>query len=244
MDRPPAPQATWYPPPLWAKYRAVQINFGRKWRASQPTVVIFNKYCTEFKTAPFNCLQLEYLQKIVHLLLKLSINVVYKDGHDLHWANKNTPSSITDLEWFNSRRTKGRTTTTLANLAVYNPTLSFNEMQMGVLAQAPITITIQGGGTGIMPGYFASDVIVFHKRGRELTNGNNLYNGMLERFAGANYFVANTEQTLLQLVEERVALVNQAYSIPQGIPFPKICSHVHADISTAGQFADRLLDTW
>jgi hypothetical protein len=97
--------------------------------------------------------------------------------------------------------------------------LSFNEVQLRVLARASHVITVQGG-PAVFSSYFTAaagggggggEVVVLHRQGQEVRH--NEYDALFARFAGARHTVTRSEEELVGAVQARAPLWRQALSV-------------------------------
>jgi hypothetical protein len=98
--------------------------------------------------------------------------------------------------------------------------LSFNEVQLRVLARASHVITVQGG-PAVFSSYFTAaaggggggggEVVVLHRQGQEVRH--NEYDALFARFAGARHTVTRSEEELVAAVQARAPLWRQALSV-------------------------------
>jgi len=150
----------WVAPP----YKDIYKNNRFVWE--KETIIISNKFCTEWDERPYNYISLPVLEKIL-LMLKDKYQIIYWRPEKEHIAtDQNQIESLGDFDLI-SRYPE---VLTLRQLQENNRDLSFNRLQMKVFANCEHFISVQGGNS-VLASYFGGTNIIYTKKGRELLTG-------------------------------------------------------------------------
>jgi hypothetical protein len=190
--------SSWIPPPLRAHFHKAPVSVPPGWNATRPTVVIQNKFNMEWDSAPVNFLSLAVLQQLIEVLRVYNVQVVY--NRPLQYADNSDVLQLGDHDWLERHAPEVMTMQTLA-AANRVSHLSYNDIQLRIMARADHFISVQGG-CAIFAGYFAQggDVVVLHRRGGEVSPSHNEYEQLFEQLGGARYTVTFDEDQLLHAV--------------------------------------------
>lgn len=172
-------------------YRAEYENKIFQW--SKPTLIISNKYNTEWGAAPVNFINLAELERIFDLLID-DYKIVYNRPLPSNVASDNSEtSSFTDLDLVS----KYDDVTTMQDLHEMHPEFTFNELQLRVYANCRHFISVQGGNA-VLASYFGGVNVVKALRGQETRRGDFRYFPM---FAGTTVFPCTSEFLFVRTVE-------------------------------------------
>lgn len=177
----------WLPVPLKDFYRNKKICF------SKPTLIVSNKYNTEWGDNPINFLSIDVLNEIFNIL-KVKYQIIYNRPESALIVNDN--STIMELdektllenhpEVFNMKE-----------LYQSKKIKSFNEFQIRVYAGCSSFISVQGGNS-VLASYFGGTNIIYAVKGLELEM--NEYNTIYPRLSGTKIWHSDTYEKLIDYV--------------------------------------------
>lgn len=179
----------WTPPDFRLRYDG-GYDFGFR----KPLLLVFNKFNGEWNGPPINFLSKEFL---------ISLLQATEDRYQLIYFRPTSEivadeSEVYDLEEKECLRRAG--VVLVEELCEKHRNLSFNELQLHLISQSDVRISVQGGATymnSLLPG----DLYVLHRRGEEMSAGTY---GALERLAIDQIQVFDDEREILTRLNDRL----------------------------------------
>jgi hypothetical protein len=152
----------------------------------KPLLIINNKYSKEWHQQPINFLNVDTIEEIVKyfndLYQIIYIRPLYTNNY-LGFSNDDRvgytseeiliDDELKDFEMIKSYKT----ILTIDDILNNHKNLSYNELKCMLFANCDNYITVQGGGTNMLP-YFAKKTVILHKQGLELSRG--FYDGFFK----------------------------------------------------------------
>ncbi|MDR4499246.1 MAG: hypothetical protein MRK02_15210 [Candidatus Scalindua sp.] len=179
--------AQWIAPP----YKNIYSNSRFEW--DREIVVIFNKYNIEWGGQPCNYLDINILESIVKLLSP-RYQIIYNRPDNHHISDN---GEILDLKEKKLLK-RCNNLTLFDDLNEKNPDLTFNTLQMMILANCSKFISVQGGNA-VLASYFGGENIIYTKRGRELWYGD--YNHY-PLYSGTRLYLCTDYNQLLERIRK------------------------------------------
>ncbi len=184
----------WQAPDFGARYSGqLDLPFEK------PLLLIFNKYNVEWDHPPVNFLSVGLLKRIVAEMAD-QFQIVYL---------RPTKGIIVDHMPLGELNEKDmlRELGVIMGEDLYEnyQQISFNEFQLGLLAQSKLRVSVQGG-SAYMNAFFAGDLLILHRYGQEMRHGN--YDDF-ERMGATRVTVFNEEDRLLNDLIKRGRTVNR-----------------------------------
>jgi glycosyltransferase involved in cell wall biosynthesis len=182
------------PPPFKKYYQNTAIRFLK------PTLVICNRYNSEWEGEPINYINVETLQKLFEIFHK-NYQIVYVNQiffgsayeDDAKPMHLNEMSIVSDF--------CGDVITLLDLIKLY-PNSSINELQCRIYSGCERFIS-SNGGFGILCSYFGGENIIFSKLCRELDPSVNSFYGWYSRFSKATISLAKKESDLIDICKRK-----------------------------------------
>jgi len=189
IHRPSLDFDVWSPPPLKEKYRNNKFVFDK------PTLCICNRVNSEWGRGAINYFDTDILQRMF-MSLRDKYHIVYFniEGRPEFYDGV-TPISINDTELC---RQYG--ITTIHDLHRKNPNLSFNTVQLMVMANCERFITMNGGYS-ILASYMGGVNLIYTRESRELLPNVNSYYRWYHRFGGSRIEHANNYEDFENLID-------------------------------------------
>jgi hypothetical protein len=185
----------WTPPPYKERFRTDRFGFDRE------LCVVLNKSSSERYLrrgfAP-NSMDTELALEVVGRL-RTKYTVVYcrPRAADIVPDHQRIREPG-DIEAIGSRHPD---VLTIQQLHADNRDLSFNELQLSVLAGAERFVSVLGGGS-YLASYFGGTNVVYARRGWEVACG--AFDNWFDRFSGARVVAAGTPRDLLTAIEREL----------------------------------------
>jgi hypothetical protein len=157
----------------------------------KPLLIINNKYSIEWHQQPINFLNTNTIEElikyfndkyqIVYIRPVYNINYVGFSNDDRVGYTSNQMLIHNDLKDFELLRSYKNVLTIddvfSSHRRINNKRMSYNEIKCMLYANCDNYITVQGGGTNMLP-YFAKKTVILHKWGLELSRG--FYDGFFK----------------------------------------------------------------
>lgn len=150
----------WETPNFKAKY-ADKINFGFK----RPVIAVFNKYNIEWDSRPTNFLPKEWLLDLADrcddqfdIVYFRPVSQIVQDHSELLELNEKEELSRQGVHLIEDLFTQ------------HSSSVTFNELQLCVLANADVRVAVQGGAT-YLNALFPGKLAIFHRKGAETERG-------------------------------------------------------------------------
>ncbi len=178
------------PPPLKAHFKNARFVFNK------PTICICNRINKEWGKGVINYFDIGCLEKLFNLL-KEKYQIIYFniDGKKEYYDGA-VPEDIGDYELC-----KKHDVITIHDLQNKNDDLSFNELQLMVMANCERFITMNGG-YGILASYMGGINIIYSKQCREIGPQVNSFYRWYHRFGGSRIIHAGTYNELFASVNQ------------------------------------------
>ena len=167
---------------------------------NKPVLTILNKYTDEWGHEPTNFISEEVLDTIFSIL-KEKYQIIYirykgESAPDENWWRSDhviPTKKLFDYELINEKHPE---VTTLYDLMKKFPILSYNEMQMRILANCDNFISVPGG-TAIFTCYFAPRLLVANADCRDVVTGANSNSGWYSKLSGTDITISDTSSDLI-----------------------------------------------
>jgi hypothetical protein len=182
------------PPPLKKYYQNTAIRF------SKPTLVICNRYNSEWEGEPINYINPKTLRTLFEIFHKdyqiVYVNQIFfgpsyeDDAEPMHLNEMNI---VTDFS---------EDVITILDIMNLYPNSSVNELQCRIYAGCEKFIS-SNGGFGILCSYFGGENVIFSKICRELDPSVNSFYAWYSRFSKATISVVKTERELLNICKRK-----------------------------------------
>lgn len=178
------------PPPFKEFYSDKKIQFEKE------TIVIFNRFNSEWGKNPINFLDLNTLQKLFEMLSP-KYQIVYLNlNHDKRYFDHFKPKNLGD----ESVLKKFPNVLTFQKLKSLYPKLTINELQCRIFANCQKYISSNGGQL-ILSAYFGGENIIFSKECNELNPEVNSFYGWYHKLGGGVFQHVNSYTDLLEMVK-------------------------------------------
>lgn len=178
----------WCPPPYSSIYKNDYFRFDK------PLMIVSNKYNIEWDRPPINFIDIDTLDAIFSTFSE-KYSIVYNRPLSTNITNDN--SSILDLQDHAFIKAKHPQVFLMQDLK--NDSLSFNELQMSLYANATNFISTQGGNS-VIASYFGGTNIIFAREGGELDN--NSYKNWFPLLSGAKVIQVNNYADLVNTTKQ------------------------------------------
>lgn len=180
----------WIPPDYKSHFKNDIFVFDK------PILVINNKYNSEWGGKPANFLDIPTLEKTIDLL-KDKYTIIYNRIYSKKYINDGGTKAY-DLNEFSHLKSKFRKDIIfIQDLQKSHPNLTFNELQLQVMANCDNFISVQGGNS-ILASYFGGQNLIFCKKGGELDNGSFSFYSL---FSQCDVAVSQTYKDFLKQIE-------------------------------------------
>ena len=146
----------------WAQVPFKEHYSNNEFCFNKPTLVIANRYNTEWGNSPISFFDLDCLDKTIKKLRDRYQIVYNRPGEDEITNDNSEIMELRDKEWIRKEHPEVIVLSDLLNKADNN----FNELQLKVYANCTRFISIHGG-TATLASYFGGINIIFSKRGHE-----------------------------------------------------------------------------
>lgn len=171
-----------------------------EFKFSKETVVICNRYNTEWHTRPINFFSIEHLERLFKLLQdKYQVIYINIEGRPELYDNA-PPESFGDFDLLN-KYPKVINIHSIHSISDY----SFNELQLRIFANCQKYITMNGGHA-ILAAYFGGENIIMSKPGhpqaKEITENVNSFYRWYNEFGGQRCMHVQNEYELLKKVKD------------------------------------------
>lgn len=177
------------PPPLKEQYRNDRFVFDK------PIVCICNRVNKEWNKEAINFFNIECLEKLFNLLKDRYHIVYFNIRGDKRYYDGPQPIDIGDYEL-----AERMGVTNIHKLADDNLDLSFNQLQLMVMANSEAFITMNGGYS-IMASYMGGTNIIYSKECQELNPEVNSFYRWYNRFGGSRIVHVDEYEDLYERVE-------------------------------------------
>lgn len=189
----------WSPPPLKETYINDRFIFEK------PTLIICNKFNSEWGNPPITFLSVEILDQILNKLTQ-QFQIIYcrPGAHKIIDDN----SDVYELKDHEFIKKLYPDVILIEDLHEANPDLSFNELQLMCFSNANHFISVQGGYS-IFCSYFKGTNIIYGARSKARTADEISYKAFdrwYHKFSGSKIHYADTYQALSQLINQHVYL--------------------------------------
>jgi hypothetical protein len=188
------------PPPLKEQYKNDRFVFDK------PTICICNRVNVEWKRDVINYFDIDVLEKLFKSLKKKYQIIYFNIEGRKEFYDGVEPVSIGD---FDLARKHGAVV--IHDLHKDNPDLSFNTVQLMVMANCEAFITMNGGYS-ILASYMGGTNIIYSKECREIGETVNSFYRWYHRFGGSRIVHVDNYTQLLNEVDiqfiRKVPLVN------------------------------------
>lgn len=185
----------WMPPPYREVYSNDRFRFGRE------SCVVANKTSSErYLRRGFmvNSLDTELLLAVIGRL-RDHYQVIYSRPRAADIVNDH--QSVREAGDIEAVKRRYPDVVTIQELAADNPDLSFNELQLNLLAGCERFVSVLGGPS-YLASYFGGTNVVYARRGWEVSCG--AFENWFDRFSGARVVAAGTPAELLNAVEREL----------------------------------------
>lgn len=167
--------ARWWRPPPYRQF--YQENNLLEFTTEKPLLIIHNKHNEEWDRDPINFFNLETLSSLIERLVsKYQIVYIRPCSHRISdpgysWDhNKDVPYNL-DFEWLDAHpEYHVQTLESIQSSSLAS--CGYNHVKLCLFAKCENYISVQGGGTVLMP-FFAKRMLILHKKGNEL--GSSMY---------------------------------------------------------------------
>jgi hypothetical protein len=201
----PPPEA-WRPPPLRAHYRRLGLPTlppGVRLDAARPLIVVHNKHSHEWSQPALNFFSERLLGQLARVLGASGLQWLYmRHSREAGFDDVGSPTTpFGDYEFLRAVAENGSAPGLIFfdDVALANPGMPLNEVQLRLLAAAGHAVSVQGGPALLLAQFcHGGDLVVLHKRGREVKSGE--YTRLFRRFDGVHVTVAHTDEQLLDAV--------------------------------------------
>lgn len=185
----------WLPPPYREVYRNDRFRFGRE------LCVVANKTSSERylrRGFAVNSIGTDLLLAVIGRLGS-RYQVVYSRPRASDIVNDH--QSVREAGDIAAVKRTYPDVVTIQELATDNPDLSFNELQLNLLASCGRFVSVLGGGS-YLASYFGGTNVVYARRGWEVSCA--AFENWFDRFSGARVVAASTPAELLRAVEREL----------------------------------------
>lgn len=179
----------WLPVPIKSHYLSRKISFKK------PTLIISNKYNTEWDGPPINFLSIEILDNLF-MMLKTKYQVIYNRPGMKFITRDN--SEIMDLDEPRIL-SKHSEVILLSSMFEKSREKSFNEFQLRVYAGCEHFISVQGGNS-VLASYFGGTNLIYALKGLEIEM--NEYRTIFPKLSGAKIVHCMNRDSLIQSVQQ------------------------------------------
>jgi hypothetical protein len=185
-------------------YKDLLPSVSSEW----PTVVISNKYETEWGGEPVNFLSVKVLDSLFGNLTKHKFRVVYNRAasalSDDHQSNLDLGDGSLIGAWTEK---EPRNLFDMRRIVQTNG-VPYNEAQLRIFARVKCFISVQGG-TSLLSSYFGGENVIFYKKGGE------------KRYAYENTY-PKLSNAQISVVEDYESL---SAKVAQWIESPSLCKY-------------------
>ena len=185
----------WLPPPYREVYRNDRFRFER------PLCVVANKTSSERylrRGFTVNSMDTDLLLAVIGRL-RDRYQVVYNRPRAADIVNDH--QSVREAGDIEAVKRRYPDVVTIQDLAADNPDLSFNQLQLNLLAGCERFVSVLGGAS-YLASYFGGTNVVYARRGWEVSCG--AFENWFDRFSGARVVAAGTPAELLGTVEREL----------------------------------------
>jgi hypothetical protein len=171
----------------------------------KPLLIIHNKYNNEWSEKPINFLDKNTLQEIF-LKLKNKYQIVYirpKVRNQNKGYSDDHTDFVDDLKDYELIEEKFKEEIITFYDLLDNNKYTYNELILHLFSNCKNYICVQGGNSYLIS-YFFQNMIVYHKRGDEITQTRNTYNGWIQKMNNIkdkNLIVCNNYEILLDKLQ-------------------------------------------
>jgi len=182
----------WEPVPLKEFYKNDFFVYDK------PTLVIANRYNSEWDGPPISFLSIEVLSTLIKQL-KNSYTIIYNRAGEQHITNDN--SDIYDLQEFEWLKTEHPEVLLMQDFYHKNEVKAnnYNHLQLMVYANANCFISVHGG-TATLASYFGGVNIILSKQGPE--HHFNCYEKLYPKLSGAKILHAVNSEQVIELARQ------------------------------------------
>ncbi len=179
----------WCPPPYSSIYKNDYFRFEK------PLLIISNKYNIEWSQNPINYLDLDTLDTLFKLYSN-DYQIVYNRPLAQDITNDNSEVlEFNDHEFIKINHPEIKL---IQDLQIES--LTFNQLQMSLYANATKFISTQGGNS-VLASYFGGTNIIFAKEGEEITN--NSYNNWFSLLSCAEVIATDNYTDLINITKNK-----------------------------------------
>lgn len=165
----------------------------------KPICIIYNKYTTEWDGEPINVLTIETVKKIISLLKsKYQLIYIRPQGTSDERGYSQDRQEILQLNDYQIIKQEFPEVITFDTLIKTYPEMTFNELQMKVLANSNHFISVQGGGSRLCS-FFGGINLIYHKEGKELKTGQ--YRDFYPKFSRARILICQDARDILDVIK-------------------------------------------
>jgi hypothetical protein len=184
--------ARWVPPPYKKRFRSQRFDFDRE------LCIVFNKTSSELylrRGFAVNSMDVGLALAVVGKLRRRYQVVYCRPRASDIVADHQKIRDTGDIDAIASRYPD---VLTIQQLHAANRDLSFNELQLALLAASERFVSVVGGGS-YLASYFGGTNVVYARRGWEVACG--AFDNWFHRFSGARVVAAGTPRDLVAAVE-------------------------------------------